>query len=1356
MTESTDQSVAASTDVTGEFFSVGGPLHAVRPGYVRRVADDLFYQTLFAGNFAHLIAPDRTGKSSLIASTSIRLQNNGARVAVLDLEQIADRDGGADAGRWYYSIVYRLLRQLRLKVDLQAWWQDKAILSYRQRLVEFYSEIVLPNIAGPIVVFVDQVQCVMALPFAENLLASIRAAHNARSTDPEFTRLTFALVGECDPHALVEDQELSPFRISREIQLGDFSRADLELFATELNLSPDDSRVALDCIYEWTGGQPYLTQKLARSVARERISGDLRGHVDRIAMQQLAGRAALHSEPHMSHIHRSITSQTKLRDSMLTLYGKLAKGIELRYHPDSRAQASLFASGLVTRVSDDTLKVKNRVYASVFTARWANENLPIHLRGPAIAAVLMLVIASIPFLYTQYLPRSYVNRMFDVSEQMQGVTDAYNSLHSYPGHAAAADRLYRGVLQDRASLATGLESIVEIARSARALDPSGDLANSLLAAFWDRQLGLALRTENRDAALIAALESLVESTSFRRRRAATLVGDDYPQLVGTIAGYSAQGLNFDPDDVVLTFIDGARISQWSLADGALQARKPWTISALEVAPQVRRVMVDRNGRVNRIGISVKVNHARLSDLLIKLIAPSGRAVDLQFRQASSSADEFIPIESRELESLIGEQLSGTWSLSIRDEATGIDGYLIGWNLSLNSQDIVENFDRGLDIPDPLEKESDDLWFAADGRYAVARSSQSDGMQLWDLHAARPVRTLTVPASDMVIGFSPELGYLVTAAADSINLWRTADGMRQSSLATGAASQQALMSKDGQRLLVQARGETNTAFELWSLATRKRMSRISVAGTPALVTIDATGSHLAVADYDRSVRVWDFSANRLLAQFDLAAQPTQIQLSPDGSRLGAVHGTRGVSLWHADVPDEPLLQEWQAASWQIAFSGTGQKFLAGNPRYGFQVYRSEDGSIMGPLLGSGMGVNVTSELAFSADEKLVLTGAAAGISRLWHAPVIAPTLPTKDAGDALPPHQLWRQSGDSVSTISPGGERMAIGDPDGHVHFIGVDAGTEELAKATDELNFLGHEAPVVAISFSRDSLLLASAGANGSIRIWDVQSGIPKPYSAHAMVGASEQMEFSPNGKSLALNSGRRVSIVNIDTGEMRAEIELGEQHNAMAFADNDHLYLGAEGGTLRVLAPDRSGSWNLRNIWQGMSAIRKMAISSRRQQLVLVNALNEAQTMDIQSGRVTAQVLTMPDRISDIVFSADESRALLRTPRWVHQTTLAPGGLIWRDAIRAPKALAGSRMVLDRDTAAAASRSAENDRVLVLTRETGFAEVAELQFNYSAGPALIGNREELLAEWREKLALPADNSIQDTPLPVVVLQNVE
>ena len=58
-------------------------------------------------------------------------------------------------------------------------------------------------------------------------------------------------------------------------------------------------------------------------------------------------------------------------------------------------------------------------------------------------------------------------------------------------------------------------------------------------------------------------------------------------------------------------------------------------------------------------------------------------------------------------------------------------------------------------------------------------------------------------------------------------------------------------------------------------------------------------------------------------------------------------------------------------------------------------------------------------------------------------------------------------------------------------------------------------------------------------------------------------------------------------------------------------------------------------------------------------------------------------------------------------------------------------------------------DRVLLLTRDAGFAEVALIDFAYETGPTLFGSREELLAEWRAKLALePAFPSPQAMTLP--------
>ncbi len=1349
MSEKPETPKASPSNNDADFFNVGPPLHPVRGGYVRRPADDALYAAISAGRYAHVLAPARSGKSSLIAATAARLRNHGYKVAVLDLAQIAERDGGSDAGRWYYSIAYRLLRQLRLKVDLQDWWQDKAILSNRQRLVEFYIEVVLQNIRETVVVFVDELQKLENLPFSEHLLPSIRAAHNARATDPDFQRLSFVMCGECDTEALAGDPALSPFSVSKAIVLDDFSRTDIDLFATELNLPGVQARAGLDRIWYWTNGQPYLTQKLCRALARSTVHGDVEEQVDRIVYQQLAGRAALHNEPHMNHIHRRIVRDRRDFDAMLNLYGRLRKGLEVVYEPSSRQQRKLLAVGLIVVSDDGGLAVRNRLYESVFTAKWANRNLPLHWRGPALVTALIVVLIAVPFWYTQLLPKPYMRVLVSPTLPLESIADAWQNLRSFPGHSETADRLYLNLLRSRAGMASDPEAILQVEAYARAMPENEAFAGEIVAGFWDREVQRQMRMERRDAALLAALEALVVATPDRRRRAASLLGDDYPQLVASLEGAIGDRLFFNPRDMLLSYVKGAQVSQWSLQNGQLRARESWNISSLEVTPLVRRVVVDRNAQVSRIGLSVNISHARLDDIRLKLIAPSGRTVELEFDAERSAANEDTVFRADKLLPLVGEPIAGTWSLTVRDEATGVSGHLIGWNLNLNSQVIVESFDRGLDIPAPIERESDNIWFSSDGRYAVARALHSDSARMWDLRNARPARTIAVPADERVIGLSANASYLVTVAQNNLHLWRMVNGRREAVIEAEVGGAQVELTADGRHVFVARRGEPESEFRLWSLENRATVASLRIAGSPALVAIDANGERLAVADYDRAVRVWNLRTTEQLAQLDLHAQASEIRMSAPGDTLAIVHGEQGVSLWHIDSAEEPLLLERGVGRWQLRFSPSGSKLVAGSPRRGYQIFRSSDGAMVGPVIDAGVAADSEPLLAFSFDEDLLLTAGNTDRARYWQLPVTPSATDAAALTETDNGHRLWRDSGDSPAVISAGGQHIAIADREGHVHVLNAHASIEDIARASDELNFVGHQGAILGLAFNRDGTLVASAGVDGTVRVWDVSSGLPRPYHTNAAAGGVRQLAFSNSGDRLAVLSDRRIAVVNVADGVLLADLDLGELHTSIAFDNNDDIYIGAERGTLRSLVRDRVGNWTLRNVWSGTQPLRRIGASAERPLLVIVDASNQALLLDLQSGQVGEARLQLPDTVTDVLFSPSNSRVLFKTRRWVHRTSVNTVGLTWREAARTPNAITGSQIVMDQAVVNGSEQALLDplgDRLLVLTRDAGFAQVAEVSMLNDAGPLLFGSREDLLAEWRQKLGYVDTAVVPDRP----------
>jgi len=119
---------------------------------------------------------------------------------------------------------------------------------------------------------------------------------------------------------------------------------------------------------------------------------------------------------------------------------------------------------------------------------------------------------------------------------------------------------------------------------------------------------------------------------------------------------------------------------------------------------------------------------------------------------------------------------------------------------------------------------------------------------------------------------------------------------------------------------------------------------------------------------------------------------------------------------------------------------------------------------------------------------------------------------------------------------------------------------------------------------------------------------------------------------------------------------------------------------------------------------------------------------LNMVDGHIGELTLQLPGPVEEIAFGRSASRVLLRTARWVHRVSLTANGLHWVDSVFAPKPLQGARLVFG---------SGESAKSAYLpTARNGFVELAELAFPGSSQPGLLGNRDELLAEWRARLGL--------------------
>lgn len=377
-------------------YTVGGTVQAGGGIYIKRKADDELLQYCRAGEFAFILSSRQVGKSSLMVRTAQQLEREDICSVIIDLSSIGVK---ISADEWYLGILDEIVNTLKLKTDIFAWWSERAGLSPATRMTNFFRDVLLKEVNRPVIIFFDEIDSTLSVPFADDFFAGLRAVYNARSNVADFKRLSFVMIGVATPSDLISDSKRTPFNIGRRVELTDFT------FEEALPLAGELSAEVLSWALDWTGGHPYLTQRLCAYLSKSDLKSNIQEEYVANAVRQLFEGEQGRQDNNLQFVRDMLTKRSPDIQRVLKTYQDIRSGKKVRNDERSISKAHLKISGVV-RSENGRLQSRNRIYERVFDLKWIKENSPPSttrsvIIGASLIAVVALAIVAF-FAYQEY------------------------------------------------------------------------------------------------------------------------------------------------------------------------------------------------------------------------------------------------------------------------------------------------------------------------------------------------------------------------------------------------------------------------------------------------------------------------------------------------------------------------------------------------------------------------------------------------------------------------------------------------------------------------------------------------------------------------------------------------------------------------------------------------------------------------------------------------------------------------------------------------------------------------------------------------------------------------------------------